>query len=175
MQWETTTTMEHQARDPLARGAPIDGRSAFFGAVRGALAAALYTRARELCFVDPDFEFWPLDDPAVLATLTPWARLPERRLTIVAGSFDAMPRRFARFTEWRGTWSHVVHAHVTEVEPSQIPTLLLAGEASLMLVDRLRWRGHGLSTDKEVADWREVVDVLLQRSEPGFGVNTLGL
>ena len=86
-----------------------------------------------------------------------------------------MPRRFARFTEWRGIWSHVVQAHVTEVETSQIPTLLLAGEASLMLADRLRWRGHRLATDKEVADWREVVDVLLQRSEPGFGVNTLGL
>jgi hypothetical protein len=44
-----------------------------------------------------------------------------------------------------------------------------------MLADRQRWRGHTLSSDKEVADWREVVDVLLQRSEPGFAANTLGL
>lgn len=167
--------MAHDPRQPAARGAPIDGRSDFIDAVRRALAQALHTRARELCFVDPDFESWPLDDPALLATLAHWARLPDRRLLIVAGSFEAVPRRFARFTEWRGTWAHVVQAHVTEVEPSQIPTLLLAGEASLMLADRLRWRGHGLATDKEVADWREVVDVLLQRSEPGFGVNTLGL
>lgn len=167
--------MDPDASNAMARGAPIDGRSAFIDAVRQSLAHALQARARELCFVDPDFECWPLDDPAVLATLTPWARLPERRLLLVAGSFDAVPRRFARFTEWRGTWSHVVQAHVTEVEASQIPTLLLSGESSLMLADRLRWRGHRLATDKEVADWREVVDVLLQRSEPGFGVNTVGL
>lgn len=153
----------------------IDGRSAFTDAVRQALAMAARARERELCFVDPDFETWPLDDAQVLGALTTWARQPLRRLLIVAGSFDAVPRRFSRFTEWRGTWAHVVEAFVTEVEPSQIPTLLLAGPASLMLADRLRWRGHGLSTDKEVADWREVVDVLMQRSEPGFGANTLGL
>lgn len=157
------------------RGAPIDGRAAFTQALRDCLSQALQARTRELCFVDPDFESWPLDDSDVLAAIGAWARLPERRLLIVAGSFDAMPRRFARFTEWRRTWAHVVDAHLTEVEPSQVPTLLLAGEASLMLADRMRWRGHGLSSDQEVADWREVVDVLLQRSEPGFGANTLGL
>lgn len=167
--------MDIDPRPAAARGEAIDGRSDFIDAVRRALAQALQSRARELCLVDPDFEAWPLDDAAVLATLSQWARLPDRRLLIVAGSFDAMPRRFARFTEWRGIWSHVVQAHVTEVETSQIPTLLLAGEASLMLADRLRWRGHRLATDKEVADWREVVDALLQRSEPGFGANTLGL
>lgn len=167
--------MDRDANTTPARGAPIDGRGAFNEAVRQALEHALRSRARELCFVDPDFEPWPLDDPVVLATLAQWGRLPDRKLLIVAGSFDTVPRRFARFTEWRSNWSHVVEAHVTEVEPSQIPTLLLAGGASLTLVDRLRWRGHGLQDDKEVADWREVVDVLLQRSEPGFSVNTLGL
>ncbi|MDH4061667.1 MAG: hypothetical protein OEU94_12720 [Aquincola sp.] len=167
--------MNHDTQSAAARGEPIDGRVAFADALRHSLAHALQARTRELCFVDPDFESWPLDDPAVLGALGAWARLPERRLIVVAASFEAMPRRFARFTEWRRTWAHVVEAHVTEVEPSQIPTLLLAGEASLMLADRQRWRGHGLTSDKEVADWREVVDVLLQRSEPGFGANTLGL
>jgi len=161
---------------PVPAGAAlIDGRSAFTDAVRQALAHAVQSRQRELCFVDPDFETWPLDDPQLLSALTAWAREPLRRLLLVAGTFDGMPRRCARFTEWRGNWAHVVEAHVTEIEPSQIPTLLLAGPASLMLADRLRWRGHALSSDKEVADWREVVDVLLQRSEPGFAANTLGL
>lgn len=160
-------------------GAPdaalIDGRSAFTDALRQALAQAVQTREREICLVDPDFETWPLDDAQVLAELTRWARQPLRRLLLVAGHYDNVPRRFSRFTEWRGTWAHVVEACATDVEPSQIPTLLLAGPASLMLADRLRWRGHALSSDKEVADWREVVDVLLQRSEPAFGANTLGL
>lgn len=161
--------------EPSRDGALIDGRSAFTEAMRQALVQAEQLRERELCFVDPDFETWPLDDPQVLDTLTAWARQPLRRLLIVAGHFDHLPRRFARFTEWRGTWAHVVQAHATDVEPSQIPTLLLAGPASLLLADRLRWRGHWMATDKEVADWREVVDVLMQRSEPAFGANTLGL
>jgi hypothetical protein len=159
-------------REPRAL---IDGRSAFGDAVRDALDHALRARERELCFSDIDFEPWPLDDARVLAALTAWARLPQRRLVLVASHFELLPRRFARFTEWRGTWAHVVQPFVTDVEPSQIPTLLLAGAHSLTLSDRLRWRGHRLDGDKEVADWREVLDVLLQRSEPGFGANTLGL
>lgn len=166
-------TIEHPSIP--AGAALIDGRSAFTEAARQAIAHAAQSRERELCFVDPDFETWPLDDAQMLAALTAWARQPLRKLLLVAGSFDKVPRRFARFAEWRGTWAHVVEAQVTEIEPSQIPTLLLAGPASLMLADRLRWRGHALSSDKEVADWREVVDVLMQRSEPGFGANTLGL
>jgi peptidyl-tRNA hydrolase len=156
-------------------GAAINGRSDFTDALRGALAHAARARERELYLVDPDFDSWPLDDAQVLAELTSWARQPQRRLVMVASDFGAMPRRYPRFAEWRGTWAHVVEAFATEIEPSQVPTLLLAGPASLMLADRLRWRGHRLEGDKEVADWREVVDVLLQRSEPGFGANTLGL
>ena len=157
------------------RGTLIDGRSEFTQAVRRSLAQAHRQRERELCFVDTDFEIWPLDDAEILDILSAWARLPQRRLLMVGSRFDTVPRLFSRFTAWRGTFAHVVEAFATEVEPSQVPTLLLCGPSSLMLADRLRWRGHVLGTDKEVADWREVVDVLLQRSEPGFGANTLGL
>lgn len=159
----------------MSERSPIDGRSDFLRALQGSLSHALHARTRELCFVDVDFESWPLDDPLVLDTLLAWSRLPQRRLLMVASRYDALPRRYPRFTAWRGNFAHVVEAYATDVEPSQVPTLLLAGEASLMLADRQRWRGHALTTDKEVADWREVVDVLLQRSEPGFAANTLGL
>jgi hypothetical protein len=165
----------HDPRNAQERGALIDGRSEFTAAVQRSLELALRQGERELFFVDVDFEVWPLDDALVLDHLTAWARLPQRRLLMVATRFDSLPRLFSRFTTWRGTFAHVVEAFATEIEPSQVPTLLLAGSASLMLADRLRWRGHALDADKEVADWREVVDVLLQRSEPGFGANTLGL
>jgi hypothetical protein len=165
----------HDARADSNRAALIDGRSEFTHAVRRSLTHAVHQRERELCLVDPDFEVWPLDDPQVLDALSAWARLPQRRLLMVGTRFDTIPRLFSRFTTWRRTFAHVVEAFATEIEPSQVPTLLLAGTCSLTLADRLRWRGHGLSTDKEVADWRELVDVLLQRSEPGFGANTLGL
>jgi hypothetical protein len=153
----------------------IDGRSQFTAAVRLALAQAARERARAVCLVDPDFEAWPLEDPQVLGALTAWARLPKRKLLMVAGRFDDMSQRCPRFTAWRREWAHVIECHATEVETSQIPTLLLAGAHSLQLADRLQWRGHWLADDSEISAWREVVDVLMQRSEPDFPANRLGL
>lgn len=155
--------------------ARIDGRSEFLGAVRTALAQALQNKVRELMLVDADYEAWPLDDAEVLASLTTWARQPQRRLLMLAGRFDEVPRRHPRFTAWRGHWAHVIECRATEVEASQIPTLLLAGAHSLQLADRWQWRGHWLADDSELSAWREVVDVLMQRSEPAFAANTLGL
>jgi hypothetical protein len=162
-------------RDAPAAAALIDGRSEFTAALQRALAQAARERARELCFVDPDFEAWPLEDPQVLGALTAWARLPKRRLLVIAARFDGLPQRCPRFTAWRREWAHVVECRTTEVETSQIPTLLLAGAHSLQLADRLHWRGHWLADDSEISAWREVVDVLTQRSEPDFPANTLGL
>ncbi|MES2956669.1 MAG: hypothetical protein V4792_00705 [Pseudomonadota bacterium] len=158
-----------------AGAALIDGRSAFTGALRQALSQAARERARELCFVDPDFEAWPLDDPLVLGALTAWARLPKRHLLMIACRFDGVPRRCPRFTVWRRDWAHVVECRATEIESSQVPTLLLAGAHSLQLADRLQWRGHWLADDSEISAWREVVDVLMQRSEADFPANVLGL
>ena len=163
------------SQHPEPPSATIDGRSDFTAAVRHALAMALHAKARELCFVDPDFSTWPLENDGVRGALAAWGRLPKCRLLIVAGNFDALPMRFPRFTTWRKTWAHVIECRQTDVEASQIPSLLLAGEHSLVLPDRLHWRGHGMADEAEVGAWREVVDVLLQRSEPGFGANTLGL
>jgi hypothetical protein len=153
----------------------IDGRSAFTAAVQTALSHAVRERARDMCFVDADFDAWPLDDTAVLHALAEWARQPKRRLLVIAGRFDDVPRRFPKFTAWRRTWSHVVECRATDVETSQIPTLLLAGPHSLQLADRLQWRGHWLGDDSEISAWREVVDALVQRSEIDFPANTLGL
>lgn len=162
-------------RDTRPRADLIDGRSEFIGAVQLALSSAAQARAHELCLVDPDFETWPLEDADVLSALTAWARLPMRRMLMMASRFDELPRRCPRFVAWRRTWAHVVECRTTEVEASQIPTLLLAGERNLHLADRLQWRGHWLADDSEVAEWREVVDVLMQRSEVDFPANTLGL
>lgn len=162
-------------RENRPRSDLIDGRSEFAAAVREALSSAVQTRAHELCLVDPDFDTWPLEDAEVLAALTAWARLPKRRLLMLAASFDTLPRRYPRFVAWRRTWAHVVECRTTEVDVSQIPTLLLAGARNLHLADRLRWRGHWLADDSEVGEWREVVEVLMQRSEGDFPANTLGL
>lgn len=167
--------MPHDPRNESTREGAIDGRTAFRTAVRRALTFAARERVRELILVDTHYEAWPLDDAVTLEALGAWARLPSRRLLMVATHFDAVVRLFPRFTAWRGERSHVAECRVTDVEPSQVPTLLLAGPASLLLADAQRWRGHWLTTQREIDDWREVVEVLVQRSEPGFAVNTLGL
>lgn len=167
--------MTSDAQDPGAGSALIDGRGAFIEALRRALGQAAQVRVRELCLVDADFEAWPLDDPLVLGALTAWARLPKRQLLMIASRFDDLPRRCPRFTAWRRDWAHVVECRATEVEASQVPTLLLAGAHSLHLADRLQWRGHWLADDSEIRAWREVVDVLVQRSEADFPANVLGL
>ena len=167
--------MTPNAATTPASAALIDGRSAFTAALCQALSQAARERARELCFVDPDFEAWPLDDPLVLSALTAWARLPKRQLLLIGCRFDDLPRRCPRFTAWRRDWAHVVECRATEIETSQVPTLLLAGNHSLQLADRLQWRGHWLADDSEISAWREVVDVLMQRSEVDFPANTLGL
>ena len=100
-----------------ARDAPIDGRSAFTMALRKAMVQAAQSRQREICLVDPDFEVWPLDDAEFLAALAAWGRLPLRRMILVACNFNLVPRSYARFTEWRGNWAHVVEAHATDIEP----------------------------------------------------------
>jgi hypothetical protein len=94
---------------------------------------------------------------------------------MIACRFDDLPRSCPRFTAWRRAWAHGVECRATEVESSQVPTLLLAGAHSLLLADRLQWRGHWLADDSEISAWREVVDVLMQRSEGDFPANTLGL
>lgn len=161
--------------DPPPAADRIDGRSAFTGALRHALSMAANGRARELCLVDPDFEAWPLEDAVVLGALAAWARKPKRRLLMIASRFDHLSGRSPRFTAWRRSWAHVVECRATDVERSQVPTLLLAGVHSLHLADRLQWRGHWLEDDSEIGAWREVVDVLVQRSEVDFPANTLGL
>jgi hypothetical protein len=154
----------------------IRSRSEFHAAVRGTLAEVATQGCREMLWSDVDFSDWPLSDPALIDTLTRWAA-SHRRLIVLATQFDDIVRRHARWVEWRRTWSHVVSCHANdELEPGQMPTLLLApGVVCLRLVDAQRYRG---SVSRDVADalrWRESFDAVLQRSAPALPATTLGL
>jgi hypothetical protein len=152
----------------------IDGRKDWLAALQAAVEeAALHER--ELCLVDANFEGWPLDDPQVLAGLLAFAKKPLRRVIMVAANFDQIAVHHPQFTRWRRDWSHVIDCHQTDVEASQVPTLVLAGVRSVHLSAPAVWRGFVLHNGKERHDWRDVVDALLQRSEPGFPATTLGL
>lgn len=155
----------------------IDSPAAWQAAVVWGIDAAMARRARRITCVDPDFENWPLDDPALLQRLTAWLRLPQRRLVLLARHYDEVPRRFPRFTAWRRDFSHAIEAWQAPQELSQdLPMLLVDdGPISVQLIDDVRWRGRTAVDQRTATLWRERIDVVLQRSEPGFGVSTLGL
>ena len=94
-----------------------------------------------------------------------------------ARHYDEVPRRFPRFTAWRRDFAHAIDAWQAPQELSQdLPMLLLDdGPISVQLIDDLHWRGRAAADPRAATLWRERVDVVLQRSEPGFAASTLGL
>ena len=154
----------------------IGTRLEFQGAVREALSDAARTGCRELWLVDETFADWPLGAPDVVELLTRWAQA-HRRLTVVARNFDEMPRRHARWVEWRRQWSHVVDCRSFEdAEQGEIPTLLLAdGLVGVRLMDPLRFRGSVSRETGDLVRMREGIDAVLQRSVVSFPPTILGL
>lgn len=161
---------------PPARVA-IDGRVAFAQAVRDAIARAADVQARELLLVDADFADWPLGERAVVASLDRWVGT-RRLLRMAACRWDAVPSRHPRWVAWRRVWSHVVDCRqLLELEPADCPTLLVApGVCTIRMADAFSRRGAlDWNNALAVRESQALVDALLQRSEPGFPVTTLGL
>ena len=156
--------------------APIASRAEFLEAVRAALVLAADSGAREVLLVDPHFAEWPLNERAVIDSLSRWVD-SRRSLVVLAHSFDEMARRQLRFVEWRRQWAHVVQCrNDPELEAEQIPTLLLVpGQTCIRVLDRVRWRGTVSSRPVDLTEGRETIDALLQRTVEAFPVTTLGL
>ncbi|HSQ73459.1 MAG TPA: hypothetical protein VLM87_13645 [Rubrivivax sp.] len=155
----------------------IDTRAGWQAALVWGFETAIERGARRITCVDASFETWPLDDPALLQRLTAWLRLPQRRLVLLAGNYDEVPRRFARFTAWRRDFAHAVEAWQAPQElAAGLPGLLFDdGPVGVHLVDDTHWRGRAWVDAQEATLWRERIDVVLQRSTSAFAVNTLGL
>jgi hypothetical protein len=155
----------------------IDSRAGFQAALRWGFEQALAASARRIVCSDTDFAEWPLDDAALLQSLGAWLRLPQRRLVLLAHSYDEVPRRWPRFTAWRADWAHALDTWLAPQDPAlALPTLLVAdATVSVHLIDAAHWRGRASLDQRRAHQWCEELDVVLQRSERGFPVNTLGL
>ena len=155
----------------------IDSQAGFAAALRWGFETAIEQGARQLLCVDARFEHWPLDDAALLTALGAWLRLPQRRLVLLAASFDEVPRRQPRFNTWRRDWAHAIACwQAPEEMAADLPTVLLDdGAVSVRLIDAEHWRGRAEVDARGARLWRDRVDVVLQRSSPAFPVNTLGL
>jgi hypothetical protein len=161
--------------DPAKDGL-IESRSGFHAALRGAFAAAAAQGCRDIWCVDRDFADWPLGEREVVESLTQWASA-HRRLVLLAQHFDGLPRRHARWVQWRVHWAHVVTCkQVHEDDAPRMPCLLLApGLVSVRLHSTEHYRGR---VSRDEADWtvqRQLVDELDQRGNDAFPATTLGL
>jgi hypothetical protein len=156
---------------------PITTRGEFVAALGWGFEQAIARGARRISCVDRDFADWPLDDVALHARLTTWLRLPQRRLVLLAAQYTEIPRRHPRFVTWRSLWSHSIEAwSPQEGSAVELPTLLVDdGALSVHLIDPVHWRGRAELDPRGARLWRDQLDALLQRSEPAFAVNQLGL
>lgn len=156
---------------------PIASQADFAQAVAWAVRAAVARGARRITWIDRDFSEWPLDDAALQGELAAWLRLPQRRLVLLADDFAEVARLHPRFVRWRATWAHALDTLVLpEGEEVELPAVIYDnGRVSLQLLDRLHWRGHCSMAPADAWALRERFEPLLQRSSPGFPVNTLGL
>lgn len=155
---------------------PIASRTEFVDAIRASFALAANDGAREIVCVDGDFADWPLNDRTVIEALSAWMD-SRRSLLLFGDSFDEIARRQPRFVEWRRQWGHAVHCRSDpELEASQLPTILLAhGVTCVRLIDRVHHRGTVSNRQVDLAECRDAIDALLQRSVEAFPVTTLGL
>jgi hypothetical protein len=155
----------------------IDSFAAWQAALRWGFTTAAEGGARTITCVDPDFASWPLDDAALLQVLTAFLRLPGRRLVLAAARYDEVPRRLPRFSTWRRDWSHALQTLLVPEEfAAELPSVLLDDrELSVALIDPVHWQGRAQLERRARWLWQERVDAVLQRSEPGFPVTTLGL
>lgn len=157
-------------------GSLITSRGEFHAALRSAFAEAAASGCRELWLCDEDFADWPLGERAVVEQLNRWAA-SNRRLTLLARSFDEVTRRHARWVEWRRNWSHIVACRTnTELASGEFPAVFLAvGLISVRLSDTPHHRGRLSHEKAEEVRCKEQIDAVLQRSDEAFPATTTGL
>lgn len=156
----------------------IDGRSEWQAAVREALLTLPDSTAREITLADVDFELWPLGEPAVVDALTRWLRQPGRKLRLLAIDYDGMVRYAPRFVAWRRSWTHAIEAMApADLVADDMPSMLWmpAPPLAVELLDRERGRARLMQDPREVRLVADRIAAILQRSEPAWPANALGL
>lgn len=156
--------------------ARIEGRSEVVAAWRDLLLSCADSAVREIRCVDPDFEHWPLDEPAVLDALVRWARPPGRLFQMLGADFAGLARRQPRFSNWRRDWAHRFEARSPgEHERMDLPSVLLVGGQGIELLDREHWRARRVTAPADLRPLVEAIDAMAQRCEAAWPSTTLGL
>ena len=125
---------------------------------------------------DSDFADWPLDDPAVVASLSSWLRPPGRALRVIGHDFAAVARRFPRFARWRRDWAHRVEVwQPTDADWPAGQRLLLAPTVAAQWLDASSARMRVITNAAHLQALHSQSADFLQRCDPAWPVTTLGL
>ena len=154
----------------------IDSEDSFSAAVIAGVEQAHEQRVLDLTFCDPHFAFWPLSNPALLSALTTFARLPGRKLLLLAQRYDHVVRRHPRFVRWRTDWSHAVSPRCLDDPQLALPCLLLVGKNhALHLRDPESWAGEWVVDRKRLQSLHEQAQFWRAHSQPDLPVSVTGL
>lgn len=153
----------------------IAGRGEFTEVIRQAFAAAVVEGWREIILSDPDFDDWPLGERGVTQALNDWSKAG-RKLTMMAGSYDTVLGRHARFVTWRRTWSHIVECRASTATPADsMPSALWSPGWAFERLDVRRCTGVASSDVNRCVLIKERLNERLLNSSPAFPATVLGL
>lgn len=159
---------------PLPQGR-LEGREAFLGLIRDALASAARAGWSPLVLSDADFADWPLGERAVVESLNAWAK-SGRQLHFLAKDFQVLRERHPRLVQWRTTWSHLVDARVCSGAAGEnLPSALWTPHWTLERLDLKHCTMVASSQVTRRLDLRERLDACWHRGSPGFPASVLGL
>ena len=154
----------------------FSGREEWRQRLRAGLMAAGGQHWPELLLSDANFRDWPLGERAVVEALHAWMRGGVQRLTMLAKTYDEVPRQHARFVEWRRQWSHRIECRVCrDADPQQLPSAVWSPTWTLQRLDSLHHTGLCGDDPARRRLLREQIDGWLTRSSAGFPAYTLGL
>lgn len=153
----------------------FNGRTEFAELIRHALAVAAAQGWREVIWSDPDFADWPLGERAVAQALNDWSK-SGRKLTMLAGNYDAVLRQHARFVTWRRTWSHIVECRKSEAASAgSLPSALWSPEWIFERLDIERSTGVASVNAAGRIALKERLHERLLNSSAAFPATVLGL
>jgi hypothetical protein len=163
---------------PISSAALLSGRFAgrteFAELVRRAFRVAAAEGWSNITVSDPDFADWPLGEREVMQSLNDWARAG-RSFVMLAGRYDEVLRRHARFVTWRRMWAHVIDCRAAPPRAAELPSALWSPAWVFERLEVERCTGLAGAEPVRRVELRERLAEPLRRSTPSFAAHTLGL
>ena len=152
-----------------------EGRKAFVETVVRSVEMAAEQGVNDLCWMDADFEDWPLGERRMQAALHAWSR-KGRSMVLMARRFDKLMQRHHRFVNWRQQWAHIVECwQCPKADLTDYPSAILMPQWCMRRVDVARFVCVSSSECSTVLALQELRQHWLEQSGKGFPASVLGL